>query len=106
MEPTLMAGQAPAPQGQGPAVPSRARPGPPESPAPVADSESNFPVAPVVYLKQQSGGGNAVERRPTAPRLDEEGSAPSSSGRDWAMEPRSRRSFASCRDPYVRSLDG
>ena len=54
----------------------------------MASSETNFPVAPVVYLNQQSGGGNpasgrpasgsrdAVERRPTAPRLDEERLAP------------------------------
>ena len=42
----------------------------------MASSQSNFPVAPVVYLNQQSGGGNAVERRPTAPRLDEEKLSP------------------------------
>jgi RNA polymerase sigma-70 factor, ECF subfamily len=52
---------------------------------PVASSDANFPVAPVVYLNQQSGGpgagvspggGNAVERKPTAPRLDEDQLAP------------------------------
>ena len=40
--------------------------------------QTNFPVAPVVYLKQRSGGGSghAVERTPTAPRLDEARLAP------------------------------
>jgi RNA polymerase sigma-70 factor, ECF subfamily len=43
----------------------------------VANPQANFPVAPVVYLRQQSGGGrHAVERTPTAPRLDEARLAP------------------------------
>ncbi len=53
----------------------------PKERAVAPDAGSNFPAAPVVYLNQQSGGPgarvspgtrDAVERKPTAPRLDEE----------------------------------
>ena len=56
----------------------------PTAGAAVTRTDTNFPAAEVVYLRQQSGGGDpgdgttpggtrdAVGRRPTAPRLDEE----------------------------------
>lgn len=76
-------GAKPRPRGADPRPRRPARPDKRRSDAPVTSPDTNFPVAEVVYLNQQPGGGtsgsgvapssrDAVERTPTAPRLDEE----------------------------------
>lgn len=71
----------------------------------MASAKTNFPEAPVVYLEQQSGGSipgtrdrDAVERRPTAPRLDEAGLAP--------LVERARMGETAAFEEIVRTMQG
>lgn len=70
------------------------------SEAQVASGDTNFPVAPVVYLNEQAGGGkrDAVERKPTAPRLDEERLGP--------LVERARAGDGSAFEEIVRVMQG